>query len=248
MNTNIVKGILIFATGVGVGALVTNKLLKNNYQQLVQEEIDSIKENFKKNEEYKRKRDLVDINNEKKSLIYRKSLDKYRTYSNTNIDPAELVSPPEGDNDADEPEDEEYETEDDDDDDETEDDDDDEYSADEAISTEQINRRDHITPYVISYKEFSEEKDYYDKLTISYYNVDDTLADDQEEILDVTSIIGNEALSCFGRGSNDSEVVYVRNERLASDFEVIRTQQSYQENVFGIVKPRPRGGLLRGED
>ena len=251
MNTNIIKGLVIFATGVGIGALVANKLLKNKYETLVQEEIDSVKASFQKRvvdkyEEDKKKHDLIDYNNEKKSLIYRKTLNKYNTYDELkdDIDPAELETPPEGDEDDDEPEEDEPEE------DEPDDgEDDDEYSEDEEISMELLNRRDHITPYVITSEEFSEEKDYYDKLSIYYYNEDDTLADDQEEIIpDVASIIGNDALHCFGKGSHDPEVVFVRNERLASDFEVLRMQQSYQETVVGIIPDRPRGGMLRGED
>lgn len=43
---NNLKKILIFASGVAVGSMVTWKVLKDKYEQLVQEEIDSVKEVF----------------------------------------------------------------------------------------------------------------------------------------------------------------------------------------------------------
>ena len=91
-------------------------------------------------------------------------------------------------------------------------------------------------PYVIDIELFSEERDDHDKCTIYYYEDDDTLTDENEEIIqDVYSTVGD-ALGCFGERSNDPEVVYVRNERLSIDYEVIRLSKSYSETVLGIVK------------
>ena len=85
--------------------------------------------------------------------------------------------------------------------------------------------------YVITTEQFSEERPEYDKLTISYYEDDDTLADENEDpIADPVSLIGD-ALENFGEGSDDPQVVYVRNERISIDYEVIRLSKSYASTV-----------------
>jgi hypothetical protein len=89
-------------------------------------------------------------------------------------------------------------------------------------------------PYVITFEEFCEGYDNHDKITINYYKADDTLADENEEIIDdVESLIGEESLSRFGDGSEDPNVVYVRNERMAIDYEIIKLESSYSEVVSG---------------
>lgn len=89
-------------------------------------------------------------------------------------------------------------------------------------------------PGVITMEEFLEDS-IYDKLTIYYYEDDDTLADEEGAcIADVASIIGDDALNSFGEGSEDPEVVYVRNPMLGIDYEVIRLSKSYAKEVLGF--------------
>lgn len=105
-----------------------------------------------------------------------------------------------------------------------------------------LSNKDDNEPHVITIEQFSEECDQYDKSTIYYYEDDDVLADENEEvIIDVDSIVGGEALTSFGEGSEDSEVVYVRNDRLQIDYEIIRLSKSYKETVLGFTDEE-RGG------
>lgn len=91
-------------------------------------------------------------------------------------------------------------------------------------------------PYIIPETEFSNTFTHYDKLTLYYYDEDDTLADENEEIVaNIDYIIGDENLNCFGVESNDTDIVYVRNDQLAIDYEVIRVYKSYQRDVMGIT-------------
>lgn len=102
---------------------------------------------------------------------------------------------------------------------------------------------DNVEPYVISIEQFSEENDHYDKSTIYFYEDDETLADENEEIIqDILSVIGGSALSSFGCGSGDREIVYVRNDKMEIDYEVIRLSKSYSETVLGRVKGRGLDG------
>jgi hypothetical protein len=115
------------------------------------------------------------------------------------------------------------------------DDDEEEYRKYEEMSFK--SKESIMKPHVITLEEFAEEMDNYDKLTIYYYEDDDTLADEDEQIIeDIANIIGDEALSRFGDGSDDPEVVYVRNDKLEIDYEVIRLSKSYAETVGLYVR------------
>lgn len=94
--------------------------------------------------------------------------------------------------------------------------------------------RDPDRPYVISVEEFMEQEDVYDKLTITYFEGDGTLCDERDEVVDdVEGTVGSDSFSQFGFKSDDENVVYVRNERLKTDFEVILDKQKYIEVVVG---------------
>ena len=96
-------------------------------------------------------------------------------------------------------------------------------------------------PFVISYDEFSDENTEFDKITLRYYEGDDTLVDDREEPIDnVRQTIGPDALNRFGYKSHDKNIVYVRNERISSDFEIIRDRSDYNETVAGFEKPKTK--------
>jgi len=90
------------------------------------------------------------------------------------------------------------------------------------------------TPYIIDSDAFHCDMLHYDKLTITYYEGDNVVVDDQEEIItDPDSVIGSEALVNFGNQSMDPEVVYIRNEQLSVDYEITRLLTSYQP----IIEP-----------
>lgn len=90
-------------------------------------------------------------------------------------------------------------------------------------------------PYIIDRDTFDHTNPHYSKVTITYYAGDDILADDEENVVpDVELVVGHDALTSFGQDSDDPEVVLVRNELLGSDYEIIRTFESYSETVLGI--------------
>lgn len=93
-------------------------------------------------------------------------------------------------------------------------------------------------PYVISVDEFMEDEPEHDKVTLTYYEADDILADDNGKVLrSLDKVIGDQAILHFGERSSDSDLVYVRNEWLASDYEVTRDPRSYQEVVLKLSNP-----------
>jgi len=101
-------------------------------------------------------------------------------------------------------------------------------------------------PYIIDADCFASDGLENNKLTITYYEGDDTLVDDGEEIIvDRDMIIGMDTLRQFGDGgSMDPDVVYVRNEQLGIDYEIIRRYDCYHQEVPPVIplsKPRKKG-------
>lgn len=87
-------------------------------------------------------------------------------------------------------------------------------------------------PYVISPDEFGEFEEY-EKISLTYY-ADEVLADENdEEVDDVDEIVGEESLNHFGDYEDDS--VFVRNDRLKCDYEILLDQRNYSD----VAKTRP---------
>lgn len=91
-------------------------------------------------------------------------------------------------------------------------------------------------PYVISRDSFENEYQDFHKESLVYFEDDDVLSDEKDEIIfDREKVIGIEALNSFGEGSDDEDIVYVRNLSLSIDYEVVREHQSYKENVLSLT-------------
>ena len=89
-----------------------------------------------------------------------------------------------------------------------------------------------MKPYVISPDEFGEFEDY-ERISLSYY-ADQILADeDDEKVEDVDNVVGLESLAHFGEYEDDS--VFVRNDRLKCDYEILLDQRTYSD----VIKQRP---------
>lgn len=99
----------------------------------------------------------------------------------------------------------------------------------------EINNRTPDRPYVISSEEFLENESEFAQTTITYYIGDGTLADEKDqEIPLIDPTVGSTNLERFGHGSGDSRVVYVRNERLTTDFEVVLHDGKFAHEVLGL--------------
>lgn len=94
-----------------------------------------------------------------------------------------------------------------------------------------------VDPYIISEDEFMDPNVFteFDRGTLLYYEKDDTLATDRDEVItDVENTVGSSALTNFGHLSNNKDVVFVRNVKLGMNFEIIREEGSFKETVLGI--------------
>ena len=90
-------------------------------------------------------------------------------------------------------------------------------------------------PYVITPEEFG-ELDEYSTASLTYYD-DKILADENDEMVeDVEDTVGFESLSHFGEYEDDS--VYVRNDRLKCDFEILLDVRRYTD----VLRAEPYKG------
>ena len=177
------NGLVIFFAGVIVGSLISRQLLRRKYEQLAQEEIDSVKEVFSKMiENSGLSRVKADLAKEKPGVIeYASILHKqgYTNYSRTKTDEQEKS----------------------------------------------------VDIYVIMPQQVGDTD--YETISLTYY-ADDILTDSDDEVIDdVESVIGHFALSAFGEYEDDS--VYVRDDRLKIDYEILRDLRNYSD----VVKTEP---------
>lgn len=178
-----------FLLGAASGAAGAWYILKTRYEQMAQEEIDSVKDVFRKRcnelkEQIDPKKDDSDTETVDDPIAAEtaKNIIDYSSYSTKSDKIAEVVK------------------------------------QDKHINSD--------PPYVITPEEFSEFEDY---STISlYFFRDQILTDDDYELLeDVDDVIGFESLNHFGEYEDDA--VYVRNDRLKTDYEILRDERTYQE-------------------
>jgi hypothetical protein len=99
--------------------------------------------------------------------------------------------------------------------------------------------RDDSVPHLISNDEFMDEEPVYQKLTLTWYAGDMTLVDDQEAPIPNTGyILGDVKYTQFGGVSEDDRIMYVRNPRLETDFEVLLHDGGYGEIVLNYGRPQ----------
>lgn len=171
------KTLFIFALGAAVGSVVSWKLTKTKYEQIAQEEIESVKEHF--------------------------------TVPGSSRAIGESVPEEEPDN-PEESDMEPYKN----------------LMIKLGYEPEKEEESVVIKPYVISPDEFGEEDDY-ETISLTYYS-DGILTDDMNERIDnVDDVVGKDSLTHFGEYEDDS--VFVRNERLKCDYEILLDMRKYSE-------------------
>lgn len=90
-------------------------------------------------------------------------------------------------------------------------------------------------PYVISRLEFEDNEADYDQVSLTYYDGDDTLCDDKDSrVPDIDRVVGQRNLEYFGHASDDDRVVYVRNEKFGTDYEIFKNDGEYTVMVLGL--------------
>jgi len=108
-------------------------------------------------------------------------------------------------------------------------------SEDDVDYSEEDSNRNSESPYIISVQEYMAGEAEFNQVTVSYFAGDEVLCDDSDDPIDeVETVVGHDNLTKFGHRSNDANIVYVRNEKLQIDFEVIKNNGNYSEIVAGF--------------
>lgn len=101
--------------------------------------------------------------------------------------------------------------------------------------------RDRNTPPILideqEYNMLDNDPDFgdYSRITITYFQGDDTLVDERMDVLDpIDMFVPEEALDGWGMNANNPDVVYVRNDRLEILFEIVRDMDAYTHSVLGM--------------
>ena len=189
-------GFVMFVLGAAVGSVATWQYVKKKYEQIAQEEIDSVKEIFSRRESAT---DVEIVTPEPQTAKVGKPEEK--------PDITEYAARLEREG---------YTN----------------YSNVSAGEKKEEQEAMEMKPYVISPEEFGEFEDY-ERISLSYY-ADQILADeDDEKVEDVDNVVGLESLAHFGEYEDDS--VFVRNDRLKCDYEILLDQRTYSD----VIKQRP---------
>lgn len=187
------KFIFGLAIGAVAGAVTTYYVMKDKFEQMAQEEIDSVKEVFgKKRKAEVEEEDIQETEAEKVANIndYKGRLQEhgYVNYSD--------ISKKDKSEDKD----------------------------------EEVKKED--KPYVIAPEDFGEFEEY-ETISLTLYTCGTLCDDNDEPVEDVENTVGEDSLETFGDYEDDS--VFVRNDRLRCDFEILKDFRSYED----ILKEKP---------
>ena len=210
MNRKIIN-LIIFTVGAAIGSAVTWKIVKDRYEKIVQEEIKSVKEVF--SDRFNRSNEETSSEESNEEMPEEDPVSDYRKIcwdDLEDLDPSEL-------------EEEEYQA---------------DYAGAVVSKYEDIANiykeggadnmptSESREPYVIEPIEFGELDDY-KTFELTYYE-DGILEDEDYDIVkNPEEILGPDALGSFGEYEDDS--VFVRNERLRADFQILKDYRTYDE-------------------
>lgn len=202
MNKKLLN-ILVFTVGAAIGSAVTWKLVKNKYEQIANEEIASVKEEYA---------DLLGRMKTKlkEDCSCENSTDVENDIYTDDYDQAEYDELASIYRSSDEDEDEE----------------DSEEGGKWDLDEDEVPYMN--APYVITPDDFSSSPPGYNAQPLNYF-ADGVLADDWGVVLDLDETIGEDSVEHFGEYVDD--VVYVRDERLEIDYEVTRDPRTYKESL-----------------
>lgn len=197
-----IKGILTFGAGLVVGALASYIVTRNKYEEILQEEIDSVKETYKKRAEMgpcKLDEEDEEVKEEKNTTEVEEEFteEEHSKYNNI-VSESGYVN----------------------------------YTKyakkdEEVEEQERIPVTDpYDRPYVINAEEYGEEVGY-DTMTLTYF-ADKVLVDDLDDIVEnPDDVVGLDNLRIFEEFG--ASTVYVRNDVLMVDYEIMKDDFKYSD-------------------
>jgi len=113
----------------------------------------------------------------------------------------------------------------------------------------ELENRDPEVPYVITEDEYNQNEFEYDQVEYVFYLQDRVLANERDQVIE-QEIVDDANLKRFGYGSNDPNVVYIRNVKLSLDITILRSTGSYAKEVLDVLEHshKPKIRRFRGDD
>lgn len=96
-------------------------------------------------------------------------------------------------------------------------------------------KRGLVNPFIIHHDEYMINEPEHEQVSLTYFSGDDVLVDERDQVMrEVESTVGLEHLQKFGHGSEDPDIVYVRNPRLEVDYEISKSDGTFATEVHGF--------------
>lgn len=199
--------VFLFTAGAAVGSLVTWKLVKNKYERIAQEEIDSVKETWAR---MMREESENNDSSESEEQDEDDPDDEFEDDDSFEYDQPTVTAYHEIASMYSKSGDKETEN-------------DEEGEEDQEEDVPYING-----PTLILPEDFANGDHDYDLYSLTYY-ADGILADDWYKKYDVDETIGEDSVEHFGDYVTD--VIHVRNERLHAEYEVTKDPRNYADMI-----------------
>ena len=113
---------------------------------------------------------------------------------------------------------------------------DEEFDNEEKIESLRKSKEDKKLPYIIDAAAFHNTQQWYDKITLTYFEGNDVLTDDREDPIDnPEELVGTDYKKFFGIDENEPDIVMIRNDCNGCDYEICRVPASYAGDVEPVI-------------
>lgn len=100
---------------------------------------------------------------------------------------------------------------------------------------EELATRSTERPYIIHQDEYQANESGYKQEVLTWYAGDEVLTDEQEQpITNADDLVDLNHMSRFGHGTDDFNVLFVRNDSISMEYEICRMPTSYEEEIAGL--------------
>lgn len=225
INPHVLKEAIIFVGGAAIGSGVTWFAVKRHYENLADKEIEEARKHYQEKvaeaygkervkkiltEQPEEKIQSVSMVDYAKKIQSDEGIDYTKFYANKKrVDPAEMEYPVEGDS-----EEEEHRN----------------YIDGKRMSEESA---ENFGIELITPESFAVDYPQHDKETLFYWMDDETLSDENEQIIDNWKVVVGDCISQSGLPYTDTTigVIYIRNFDLGTDYEIQKVAGSYKETI-----------------
>lgn len=113
---------------------------------------------------------------------------------------------------------------------------DEEFDNEEKIESLRKAREDKKLPYIIDAAAFHNTQQWYEKITLTYFEGNDVLTDDREDPIDnPEELVGTDYKKFFGIDENEPDIVMIRNDCNGCDYEICRVPASYAGDEEPVI-------------